>query len=123
MTNHYELLEELATQFKHDTGLLAPFKDEPAAVGNDPRYDQSYRQQEYDKWLQSMKTIGSTAIGLTKLIAKWIGANSEHESIFLTTNPAWECNSHALLDYISEVTGISEEQIDEWCDESTKEGA
>lgn len=57
MTDATEILEELARQFKKDTGLLAPFKDEPAAVGNDPEYNQTYRQQEWDRWLKARNSL------------------------------------------------------------------
>ena len=49
--NANDRAEELAKQFRHDTGLLAPFKDAPAAVGGDPEYNQEYRQREFDKWM------------------------------------------------------------------------
>ena len=48
----YERLEELAKEFAKDTGLLAPFKDAPAAASNDPHYNQEHRRQEWDTWLK-----------------------------------------------------------------------
>jgi len=51
--NANEELEALAKQFRAETGLLAPFKDAPAAVGNDPAYNQKHRQEEWDKWFHS----------------------------------------------------------------------
>jgi len=51
-----ERYERLAKQFKRDTGLLAPGKDAPAAVGADPEYDTTYRQQEWDKWLKGRQS-------------------------------------------------------------------
>ena len=51
-----ERYELLATQFKQATGLLAPGKDAPAAVGNDPEYNYDYRRQEWDKWLKNRLT-------------------------------------------------------------------
>lgn len=53
---------------------------------------------------------------LVKLITEWIAVNAERESIFLTPCPAWEIDAHALLDYISEQTGVSKEQIGKWVD-------
>ena len=44
--------EELAAQFSKDTGLMAPGKDVPAAVGADPIYNYEYRVQEWKKWLE-----------------------------------------------------------------------
>ena len=61
--SNYERLEELAEEFAKDTGLLAPFKDAPAAVGNDPHYDRTYRQREYDKWLHAGKKGGTKDMG------------------------------------------------------------
>lgn len=58
--------------------------------------------------------LSSDTYELVKSIAEWVKQNAEHESIFLTPDPAWECNVHALLDHISEVTGISKERIGEW---------
>ena len=51
--NANDELEKLAKQFYKETGLMAPFKDEPAAVAGDPEYNQEYRRREYDKWIRN----------------------------------------------------------------------
>jgi hypothetical protein len=50
-------LEQQAKEFKEDTGLLAPFKDAPAAVGNDPHYSQNYREESYRIWIRARKRV------------------------------------------------------------------
>ena len=55
---------------------------------------------------------------LVERIAKYIAENSESESIFLTPNPYWSINSHDLMDFISETSGVSKEQIGEWVEEA-----
>ncbi len=57
---------------------------------------------------------------LVEQIAKWVVAHAEKESGFLYVNPGWNINAHALLDHISEITGISKEQIKCWIDEATE---
>ena len=47
--------EELARQFKKDTGLLAPGKDAPSAVGGDPDYNPTHRREEWDKWMEKRR--------------------------------------------------------------------
>jgi len=52
---------------------------------------------------------------LVKSIAQWVTRNAEAESIFLTPRPRHLVSAHRLLDHVSDVTGISREQIGEWC--------
>lgn len=57
---------------------------------------------------------------LVKDIAVYVAANSETESIFLTPYPETTINAHGLLDFIPDKTGISKEQIGNWCKETAK---
>jgi hypothetical protein len=55
---------------------------------------------------------------LVKAIAGYVAAHSETESAFLTPYPETTTDSHALLDFISDKSGISKEQIGRWCEEA-----
>ena len=57
MNDAYDRLEKLASEFKKDTGLLAPFKGAPNAVGGDPEYDHNYRVRQWSKWMQNRKGV------------------------------------------------------------------
>jgi hypothetical protein len=52
---------------------------------------------------------------LVELIAKYVAKNTTRESIFTTPHPRWELDAYALLDYISSISGVSQEQIGKWC--------
>ncbi len=54
---------------------------------------------------------------LVKQIAKWVAKRADKESIFLSASPEWNINARDLLDHISDITGISKEQIGHWTDE------
>jgi len=58
--------------------------------------------------------MAKSTIDVEQLV-KHIVKISESESIFLTPSPQQELNSYELLDYISETSGISKEQIGIWC--------
>ena len=58
---------------------------------------------------------------LVEQIAWWIKNNADKESIFKTADPQWEINVTALLDFISEATGISRKQISAFVDKAKKE--
>jgi len=45
--------EELARQFTRDTGLIAPFKDEPQTYAGP---SQEQRQEAYEKWYAGRRT-------------------------------------------------------------------
>ena len=47
-----ERFEQLAKEFYADTGFMAPGKDYPAAAGNCPEADESYRQDVWHAWLK-----------------------------------------------------------------------
>jgi hypothetical protein len=62
---------------------------------------------------------------LVKSIVEWVTINAQMESIFLTPEPNWTVDAHALLDQISILTGIRNEQIGQWvqsAQESIKNG-
>ena len=48
-----ERYEKLAKEFYRETGLMAPGKDAPASVAEDPEYQHEYRKQEWDKWMKA----------------------------------------------------------------------
>jgi len=59
-------------------------------------------------------------VELVKAIAVWVTNNSYRESIFLNANPGWLLDPHELMDHISSITGVSEDQIGKWCEEEQK---
>jgi len=64
----------------------------------------------------SEDVVEVTMEALVKLIARYTAVHSESESIFLTPYPRHQLDSHSLLDFISQASGISKEQIGEWCE-------
>lgn len=51
-TDRWWMLDELAHVFYKETGIMAPFKDMPAAMcGGGPKDEGDYRQEAWDKWL------------------------------------------------------------------------
>jgi hypothetical protein len=51
---------------------------------------------------------------LVQKIAEWITRNAESESAFLSPVRSFIVDPVQLLDYVSDTTGISREQIGEW---------
>ncbi len=78
----------------------------------------SWLEDEYG--MKNVKVIVREK-GFVEQIAEWVVAHAEKESGFLYVNPGWNINAHALLDRISEITGISKEQIKCWIDEAIEE--
>lgn len=54
---------------------------------------------------------------LVESIARWVGANAENESRFLTPAPSWTVDAVALLDHLAVETGMDKEQIGRWAQE------
>lgn len=54
---------------------------------------------------------------LAESIARWVGANAESESRFLTPSPSWCVDAAALLDHVADSTGVSKEQLGRWAAE------
>ena len=52
--NANERFERMAEEFDADTGFMAPGKDFPAAAGNSPHADESYRQDVWHAWLKGL---------------------------------------------------------------------
>ena len=55
---------------------------------------------------------------IAKSLVMWIAQNAEKESGFLSPNPQWNVNAHALLDFIQDVSGEDEATISRWVEEA-----
>lgn len=52
-----ESFERKAAQFRYETGMLAPGKDQPAAMNNSPTYEE--RMEAWKKWLIKTKKVSA----------------------------------------------------------------
>ncbi len=66
------------------------------------------------EWVESSLERKLNVADLVKSVAEWVAANASRESIFLTPDPETTVNAHLLLDRLSELSGISKEQIGGW---------